>query len=115
MLSSRITSVRLLSVLAIGPTLTASADVVTVQNDLIRVDVDKTSGCFTVVEKVTGQTWVPDPWDGAAAVLRVWTADHKHRILESLQVPHNRRSRHGGSLRTGDISVADSREWAGSR
>ena len=77
MVSVRITSVRLLSVLAIVPSLTASAAVLTVQNDLIRVDVDKTSGCFTVMEKVTGQTWVPDPWGGAAAVLRVWTADHK--------------------------------------
>ncbi len=77
-MSCKITSVCLLSVLAFGPTLTAPADVVTFQNDLIRVDVDKTSGCFTVVEKVTGQTWVPDPWDGAAAVLRVRTANHTY-------------------------------------
>ena len=48
------------------------SDVATSEDDLIRVDVDRASGCITVVEKVTGWTWRPDPWMGAA-VLRVRT------------------------------------------
>ena len=64
-------------VLAIFLSTAVSADVATLENELIRVDVDRTSGCVTVVEKVTGRTWCPDPWEGAAAVLRVRTTAWK--------------------------------------
>jgi hypothetical protein len=48
-----------------------SAEVTTLENDLIRVEVNDTNGCFTVTEKTTGHVWQPDPWRRAAAVLRV--------------------------------------------
>ena len=64
-------------VLAMFLSTAVSADVATLENDLVRVDVDRASGCITVVEKVTGRTWSPDPWEGAAAVLRVRTPGWK--------------------------------------
>ena len=77
MLPANNTRACLAVVLAMFLSTAVSADVATLENDLIRVDVDRASGCITVVEKVTGRTWRPDPWEGAAAVLRVWTPGGK--------------------------------------
>jgi hypothetical protein len=45
------------------------------ENDTLRVEIETNSGCFTVTEKITGQKWLPDPWEHAAALLTLRTPD----------------------------------------
>ena len=37
------------------------------ENDTLKVEVESSSGCVTITEKITGQQWQPDPWEHAAA------------------------------------------------
>ncbi|WP_236025694.1 glycoside hydrolase [Algoriphagus oliviformis] len=39
------------------------------ENEVIKVDIDPKSGNFTVLEKKSGQSWTPDPWQNAAGIL----------------------------------------------
>ncbi|GAB3648600.1 hypothetical protein GCM10028791_12610 [Echinicola sediminis] len=39
------------------------------ENEAIKVAVDGESGCFTVLEKKSGQLWESDPWENAAGLL----------------------------------------------
>ena len=41
----------------------------TLENDTVRVAVERGSGAFSVTEKITDQRWQPDPWEHAAAIL----------------------------------------------
>lgn len=77
MLTVNNTRVCVTVVVAMSLTTATSAEVTRLENRAIRVEVNNTTGCFTVTEKVTGHTWRPDPWEGAAAVLRVWTEARK--------------------------------------
>ena len=44
-------------------------DTVSIRNETIEVIVDRTSGCFRLVDRSSGQSWEPDPWQGAAGIL----------------------------------------------
>ena len=44
-------------------------DPIVLENDALKVSVDPKSGCFTVVEKKSGQVWGSDPWENAAGLL----------------------------------------------
>ena len=41
------------------------------ENEVLKVSVDVKSGCFTVVEKKSGQVWGSDPWENAAGLLTI--------------------------------------------
>lgn len=71
MLSVNNTRVCLSVVLVMFLSTVVSAEVTKLENKVIRVELSNTSGCFTVTEKATGHVWQPDPWEGAAAALRV--------------------------------------------
>ena len=57
------------------------AQTVSLENDTIKVEVDKKTGCFTVIEKVTGQKWFPDQWEKSAAVLRIRGKNGEEELL----------------------------------
>lgn len=44
---------------------------VVLENKLVKVAVDENNGCFSVLEKTTGQLWNSDPWEQAAGTLKV--------------------------------------------
>lgn len=44
---------------------------IVLENKWVKVTVDTSTGCFSVLEKVSGQLWNPDPWDQAAGILGV--------------------------------------------
>ncbi|MCW2119021.1 hypothetical protein [Flavobacterium sp. 7A] len=44
---------------------------VVIENKLVKVSVDEKNGCFSVLEKTSGQLWNSDPWDQAAGTLSV--------------------------------------------
>ena len=52
----------------IGPTEKATANI-GLENKSLRVAVDEETGCFSVIEKVSGQVWNSDPWENAAGLL----------------------------------------------
>ncbi len=47
--------------------------VVTIENDALKISVNEVTGCFTVVEKKSGQVWGSDPWENAAGLLTLTT------------------------------------------
>ena len=53
----------------------ATATAVTVSNDSLQILVDESSGTLRVVDRVSGRTWTPDPWENSAGMLQVATPD----------------------------------------
>lgn len=51
------------------------------ENDTLKVSVDAGSGCFSVVEKISGQEWTPDPWEHAAGLLTLIDANGKEQTV----------------------------------
>lgn len=51
------------------------------ENELIKVTIDDTSGNFSVLEKTTGQEWIPDPWENAAGLLTITDKKGKRQTL----------------------------------
>ena len=47
------------------------ATLLVLENSLIKVSVDEKNGCFSVLEKTSGQLWNSDPWEQAAGTLTV--------------------------------------------
>ncbi len=45
----------------------------TLENALLTVVIDDSSGALTVTERSSGRTWRPDPWEGAAGLLEAGT------------------------------------------
>ena len=41
----------------------------TIENDALKISVNEATGCFTVIEKKSGQVWDSDPWENAAGLL----------------------------------------------
>lgn len=41
----------------------------TIENDAVKVSVNEATGCFSVIEKKSGQVWGSDPWENAAGLL----------------------------------------------
>ena len=53
----------------------------TLENDTLKLTVEKSSGCFTVVEKISGQIWNPDPWVHAAGLLTLIDSRGKEQTI----------------------------------
>lgn len=53
----------------------------TLENKLIKVTVDEKTGSFSVLEKVSGQLWKPDPWENAAGILTLNDSKGKLQTL----------------------------------
>ena len=53
---------------------------VVLENKLVKVSVDEKSGCFSVLEKVSGQLWNPDPWEQAAGLLTLTVKDKSQTL-----------------------------------
>lgn len=53
---------------------------IVLENKYLKVTVDQKNGCFTVLEKISGQQWNPDPWEQAAGILGV-TVNGKSETL----------------------------------
>jgi hypothetical protein len=58
-----------------------SAQDIVVENDSIKVNVNRQTGTFRVQEKISGQLWEADPWQQAAGLLKVKNADGTEEIL----------------------------------
>tara|TARA_R110000851_G_scaffold118411_13_gene245869 strand:+ start:3007 stop:5094 length:2088 start_codon:yes stop_codon:yes gene_type:complete len=58
-----------------------NVDPIILENDAIKVSVDKLSGCFTVVEKKSGQIWGSDPWENAAGLLTLSDSKGKKQTV----------------------------------
>lgn len=71
------------AVTTLGNAITANQDieVVTIENDAVKVSVDKTTGCFTVLEKGSGQVWGSDPWENAAGLLTLTDENGKNQTV----------------------------------
>ena len=56
--------------------LTSSAitNAATLATDHLSVEIDESSGALTVVDRASGRTWGPDPWQGAAGLLEAVAA-----------------------------------------
>lgn len=50
---------------------------VVLENDTLKVEVDGATGCFSVLEKISGQEWGADPWEKAAGLLEIKAHDGK--------------------------------------
>ena len=59
----------------------STKDDVVIENQLLKVQVNQLSGCFTVTEKQSAQVWTPDPWKNAAGLLTLVGADKKEQTL----------------------------------
>jgi len=44
-------------------------DALRIENEVMRVQVDRTGGVFRLVDKAAAETWEPDPWVGAPGIL----------------------------------------------
>ncbi len=53
----------------------------TMENDALKISIDQESGCFTVIEKKSGQFWGSDPWENAAGLLTLTDEKGKKQIL----------------------------------
>ncbi|MEO6289532.1 MAG: DUF5696 domain-containing protein [Ginsengibacter sp.] len=51
------------------------------ESDALKVTIDENSGCFTVVEKKSGQLWGSDPWENAAGLLTLTDSRGKKQIV----------------------------------
>ncbi len=58
-----------------------TAEIIELENDSLKVEIETKSGCFTVTEKVTDQVWEPDPWEHAAALLTVQPSANPKEIV----------------------------------
>lgn len=47
------------------------ATAATLSNERLAVEIDETSGALTVVDRASGRTWRPDPWQNSAGLLEV--------------------------------------------
>ncbi len=56
-------------------------EVVTIENDVLKISVNKLTACFTVVEKQSGQVWGSDPWENAAGLLTLSSEDVKKQTV----------------------------------
>ena len=56
-------------------------DPIVLENDALKVSVDPKSGCFTVVEKKSGQVWGSDPWENAAGLLTLSDVNGKKQTV----------------------------------
>ncbi len=54
---------------------------VILENDTLKISVERESGCFTVIEKITGHTWNPDPWEHAAGLLTLIDSEGKKQSV----------------------------------
>ncbi len=54
---------------------------ITLENDTLKISVDEGSGCFTVIEKISGQVWNPDPWEHAAGLLSLIDSEGKNQTV----------------------------------
>lgn len=53
-----------------------------IENENLRVEVSKNTGCFTVVDKIVNYVWKADPWKHSAAALTLFSADKKQIIAD---------------------------------
>ncbi|RTE54045.1 hypothetical protein EHW67_08955 [Arenibacter aquaticus] len=60
---------------------TAQVDPVVLENAAVKVTVNSASGCFSVLEKKTGQVWGSDPWENAAGLLNLTDAKGKKQTV----------------------------------
>lgn len=51
------------------------------ENDSLKVVIDKKSGNFKVEEKITGHIWNPDPWEKAAGILTLIDSEDQRQTL----------------------------------
>ncbi|HUT89548.1 MAG TPA: hypothetical protein VMY37_08635 [Thermoguttaceae bacterium] len=49
----------------------AVATAATLSHERLAVEIDQTSGALTVVDRASGRTWRPDPWQNSAGLLEV--------------------------------------------
>lgn len=54
---------------------------VDLENEFLKVSINKQSGCFTVLEKKSGQLWNSDPWENAAGLLTIVDVNKKEQIV----------------------------------
>lgn len=45
------------------------SNVIVMENDTLKVEIEEKTGCFYVTEKISNQKWAPDPWEHSAALL----------------------------------------------
>ncbi|MFV2068948.1 MAG: hypothetical protein ACC645_18435, partial [Pirellulales bacterium] len=57
------------------PAAEVPAPVVTLSSDRLEVVIDESSGTLSVVDRVAGRTWGPDPWEKTAGMLHVGTPE----------------------------------------
>jgi hypothetical protein len=79
---------------------------VTLENDALRVEIDTASGCFDVLEKVTGTWWRRDPFRGSAGevdLLDRASGTRRTFDLSSGSVEVDRNGEHEAGVRFGDV------------
>lgn len=59
----------------------AQVDIVVVENAAVKVTVNSVNGCFSVLEKKSGQVWGSDPWENAAGLLTLTDAKGKKQTV----------------------------------
>lgn len=64
-----------------NPTKGKNDKTIVLENDTIKVSVVTGSGCFSVVEKISGQEWTSDPWEHAAGLLTLLGPDGKEQTV----------------------------------
>ncbi|MEN6363412.1 MAG: DUF5696 domain-containing protein [Bacteroidales bacterium] len=57
------------------------ANVITLENEFIKVNVDSEKGSFSVLEKKSGQNWKADPWENAAGLLTISEGNGKTQTV----------------------------------
>ena len=71
----------------------ACGQTVTLKNDSLLVEVDKGTANFTIIERITGQVWEPDPWEEAAGLLTLKIDQELQTVnlssSQSINVDHN--------------------------
>lgn len=56
------------------------SDVIILENDTLKVEIEKKSGCFSVTEKISNQKWSPDPWEHSAAILTLMKSGNEETV-----------------------------------
>lgn len=78
------TNIIYLSIVAIFTLLstpTFATETLSLQNSLLKVEVDQSTGSFKVIETKTGQVWNSDPWENAAGILTLTDLKGKLQTL----------------------------------
>jgi len=95
---NRATRLLTVSIAAIASLAVQSATATTVRlsNDSLEVLVDESAGTLTVVDRVSGRTWKPDPWLNSAGLLQVATPDgwRSYDLSRDSDVSISRTSQH---------------------